>query len=122
MVTNDSGIITRDESQFNNCTWSIISGIPQSKVTLTFTHLEIAHMFNERLLMNQTISCSDPQKTNIRILDGRDSDAPEITKLCNSDINPPPIVSNGPAMYIEFVHGSKGIGSFTALYTVRSNG
>jgi len=55
-------------------------------------------------------------------LDGPDSDAPEITKFCKSNPIPPPIVSNGPAMRIEFTDNSGALDSFTALYSVRSVG
>jgi len=60
--------------------------------------------------------------TIFRILDGPDSDAPEIAKFCKSNPMPPPIVSNGPAMRIEFTDNSGAMDSFTALYSVRSVG
>lgn len=58
--------------------------------------------------------------TIIRILDGPDSDAPEIMKLYKSVKIPLNIVSNGPALRIEFINHSFGLNSFTATYSVRS--
>lgn len=60
--------------------------------------------------------------TVIRVLDGRDLDAPEIIKLCDSDQIPPIIVSNGPAMLIMITGNAKGLDSFSAVYSVRSIG
>lgn len=109
-----------------NCSWTILSDTSQSKITLTFTHLDIVHVLDQFMsnLVNQTKDvCSGfALRTTIRILDGSDSDAPEIIKFCNSARLPPPIVSNGPAMRIEFSDYSEGLDSFTASYSVRSIG
>lgn len=109
-----------------NCTWTIISNTPQSKVTLTFTHIDIVHNLadNSIIVSNQTndVCANSYYRTIIRILDGPDLDAPEITKLCNSDQIPPVIVSNGPTMRIEFTGNSNGLDSFSAEYSVRSIG
>uniref|UniRef100_A0A2H8TEF1 Cubilin n=1 Tax=Melanaphis sacchari TaxID=742174 RepID=A0A2H8TEF1_9HEMI len=128
LITNDSGIITNNPSltnRFNEiCTWTIISNSPQSKVTLTFTHIDIVHYLDSTVMKttNETnVQCSAKLfHTIFRILDGPDSDAPEITKFCKSNPIPPPIVSNGPAMRIEFTDNSGAMDSFTALYSVRS--
>jgi len=116
--------LTNDELE--NCTWTIISDIPQSKVTLTFTHIDIVHYLEDIIVENSNITdrpCSnDLFHTIFRILDGPDSDAPEILKFCKSNPIPPPIVSNGPAMRIEFIDNSLALDSFTALYSVRSVG
>lgn len=60
--------------------------------------------------------------TIFRVLDGRDADAPELIKFCKSYPVPPPIVSNGPAMRVEFTDNSGGLDSFVAVYSVRSTG
>lgn len=109
-----------------NCTWRIISDSPLSKVTLTFTHIDIVHNLADIpvSISNRTDdACANSHyRTVIRVLDGRDSDAPEITKLCNSDRIPPVIVSNGPAMLVEFTGNANGLDSFSAEYSVRSIG
>ncbi|XP_029345463.1 cubilin isoform X3 [Acyrthosiphon pisum] len=129
LITNDSGIITNNpyftNGELQNCIWTIISDIPQSKVTLTFTHIDISNFVEDikRVEMSNITErpCSnDLFHTIFRILDGPDSDAPEITKFCKSNPIPPPIVSNGPAMRIEFTDNSGALDSFTALYSVRS--
>ncbi|KAF0762933.1 cubilin, partial [Aphis craccivora] len=128
LITNDSGIITNNPSLNNHfneiCTWTIISGTPQSKVTLTFTHIDIVHYLDSDAVKttNETnVQCSSNLfHTIFRILDGPDSDAPEIAKFCKSNPMPPPIVSNGPAMRVEFTDNSGAMDSFTALYSVRS--
>jgi len=130
LITNNSGIITNNPSLTNslneNCTWTIISDTLQSKVTLTFTHIDIVHPLENSMVgsTNTTnVQCSGSLfHTIFRILDGPDSDAPEILKFCKSDPIPPPIVSNGPAMRIEFTDNSGALDSFTALYSVRSVG
>ncbi|XP_050435751.1 cubilin [Adelges cooleyi] len=124
LVTNDSGIITNHPSfnsvESSNCVWTIISGIPQSKVTLTFTQIDVGH-YTEDVVGNHTEDCSNVLfSSTIRVLEGRDSDAPEITKICKSNPFPSPIISNGPAMRIEFNETSGGFDSFTASYSVRS--
>ncbi|VVC39264.1 EGF-like, conserved site,EGF-like calcium-binding domain,CUB domain,EGF domain,EGF-like calcium- [Cinara cedri] len=126
LITNDSGIITSDPSSVlhENCTWTIISDTPQSKVSLTFTHIDIVHnlAITSVKITNQTNDvCNNPYySTIIRVLDGSDSDAPEIIKLCNSDRIPSIIVSNSPAIRIEFTGNSNGLDSFSAEYSVRS--
>ncbi|XP_022177373.1 cubilin-like [Myzus persicae] len=128
LITNDSGIITNNPSLTNsvnkNCTWTIISDTLQSKVTLTFTHIDIVHSLENSIAgsTNTTdVQCSDGIfHTIFRILDGPDSDAPEILKFCKSNPIPPPIVSHGPAMRIEFTDNSGALDSFAALYSVRS--
>jgi hypothetical protein len=94
---------------------------------LTFTHIDIVHYledYNRGEKSNITnYPCSnDVFHTIFRILDGPDSDAPEITKFCKSNPIPPPIISNGPAMRIEFTDNSAAYDSFTAFYSVRSIG
>lgn len=121
METNDSGIITSSVIHTSNCSWTIISNIPQSKVTLIFTHLDL-YLNNLDKLRNQSSMCSDADTTLIRILDGRDADAPEIANMCTSSSLPPPIISNGPAIRIEFNDLFGGYQSFTVQYSVRSNG
>lgn len=109
-----------------NCTWTIVSDIPQSKVYLSFTHIDIVHnldnFYND--MTNQTDGvCVHPlYHTIIRVLDGPDIHAPEIIKLCNSDQIPPIVVSNGPAMLIEFTGNFNQLDSFSAVYSVRSIG
>ncbi|KAL5234243.1 hypothetical protein ACI65C_001653 [Semiaphis heraclei] len=128
LITNNSGIITNNPSLTNSlnetCTWTIISDTLQSKVTLTFTHIDIVHPLENSVVgtTNTTnLQCSGGLfHTIFRILDGPDSDAPEILKFCKSNPIPPPIVSNGPAMRIEFTDNSGALDSFTALYSVRS--
>ncbi|VVC39263.1 EGF-like, conserved site,EGF-like calcium-binding domain,CUB domain,EGF domain,EGF-like calcium- [Cinara cedri] len=128
LITNDSGIISSDpyvsSILHENCTWTIISDIPQSKIYLSFTHIDIVNSVNDsyNMITNQTTGVSIPPRYHktIRILDGRDLDAPEIINLCNSDQIPPIIVSNGPAMIIEFTGNSIGLDSFSAVYSVRS--
>jgi len=72
---------------------------------------------------NTNVQCSSGLfHTIFRILDGPDPDAPEILKFCKSNPIPPPIVSNGPAMRIEFTDNSGALDSFAALYSVRSVG
>lgn len=109
-----------------NCTWTIISDNPQSKVTLTFTHIDIVHYMDLSMLKttNQTnVVCSNELfHTIFRILDGPDSDAPEIITFCKSDPIPPPIVSNGPSMRLEYTDNSGSADSFIAIYSVRSTG
>lgn len=107
-----------------NCTWTILSDTPQSKVTLTFTDIDlIDYNDNERIKenLNSSVTCFDSYSM-IRILDGPEPDAPEIRKLCTTDKNPLPIVSNGPSLRIEFKDESYGLNSFTAVYSVRSIG
>jgi hypothetical protein len=100
--------------------------MPQSKVTLTFTHIDIVHHLDSTAV--ETTNATDVQcssnlfHTIFRIFDGPDLDAPEIIKFCKSNPIPPPIVSNGPAMRIEFTDNSGAMDSFTALYSVRSVG
>ncbi|CAI6368736.1 unnamed protein product [Macrosiphum euphorbiae] len=129
LITNDSGIITNNpyytNGELQNCTWTIISDIPQSKVTLTFTHIDIAHFAEDIKTVEKSNITERPCSNHLfhtifRILDGPDSDAPEITKFCKSNPIPPPIVSNGPAMRIEYTDNSGALDSFTALYSVRS--
>lgn len=108
-----------------SCIWTIISDNPQSKVTLTFTHLDIVHYLEsieETTNQTNTVCSNELFHTIFRVLDGQDSDAPEIIKFCKSYPVPPPIVSNGPAMRIEFNDNSGGLDSFEALYSVRSVG
>ncbi|XP_029345465.1 cubilin isoform X2 [Acyrthosiphon pisum] len=128
LITNDSGIITNNpyftNGELQNCTWTIISDTLQSKVTLTFTHIDIVHPLENSVVgttNNTNVQCSGGLfHTIFRILDGPDSDAPQILKFCKSNPIPPPIVSNGPAMRIEFTDNSGALDSFTALYSVRS--
>lgn len=130
MITNDSGIISSDSYVSSilheNCTWTIISDTPQSKIYLSFTHIDIVHGLDNSFntIINQTTEvCVHPAyHTIIRVLDGRDLDAPEIIKLCDSDRIPPTVVSNGPAMLIEFTGNTIGLDSFSAVYSVRSIG
>lgn len=108
-----------------NCTWTIIADTLQSKITLLFTHIDLIH-HNENVHDNKenhtnSLACYNAD-TMIRVLDGPDSDAPEIMKLCTSVKIPLSIVSNGPAMRIEFIDDSFGLNSFTALYSIRSIG
>lgn len=110
------------------CTWTIVSDNPQSKVILTFTHIDIVYALYQNQLTKGTVNetnsvCSNELfYTIFRILDGPDPDAPEIIKFCKSNPIPPPIVSNGPAMRIEFTDNSDGLDSFVAMYSVRSTG
>lgn len=103
-----------------------MSGTPQSRVTLTFTHIDIVHQLEtftvESKNKTDEICSGELYHTIFRVLDGRDSDAPEITKFCKPYPIPPPIVSNGPAMRIEFSDNSDGFDSFSAIYSVRSIG
>lgn len=126
LITNDSGIITSDSLTIGmreNCSWTIISGIPESKITLTFTHLDLVHYSSGLFLhRNESNECMSSIFSRLRILDGPDSGAPEILKLCKSNPIPAPITSNGPAMRIEFVDRLDSFDSFTALYSVRSVG
>lgn len=110
-----------------NCSWTIISGMPEARITLTFTHLDIVHYLDDTrfpVWTNGTnTKCSYSMfHTIFRILDGPDQDAPEIIKFCKSNPIPAPIVSNGPAMRIEFVDNTDRLDSFTAIYSVRSIG
>lgn len=73
--------------------------------------------------VNQTDECSNVLFTStIRVLDGQDSDAPELIILCNPFPLPPPIISNGPAIRVIFNEVMGGLDSFTASYSVRSIG
>lgn len=128
LITNDSGIITSDSltnEMRGNCSWTIISGIPESKVTLTFTHIDMIQSYHLHRFMNtnKTMDCLNSFfVSTIRVLDGPDPDAPEILQLCKSDLMPAPIISNGPAIRIEFTDRMDNLDSFTAIYSVRSIG
>jgi len=76
------------------------------------------------MFKNQSyVECSpDTFDMIIQVLDGPDSDAPKIIKICKSFPIPGPIVSNGPAMRIEYFDYTSGLGSFNAIYSVRSIG
>ncbi|XP_050535178.1 cubilin [Daktulosphaira vitifoliae] len=127
IITNDTGIITNHASlaavESLNCSWTIISGIPQSKVTLILTEIDFTPYQTSQLdnVSNQTDECSNILYTSsIRVLDGQDSDAPELIHLCKSFPLPPPIISNSPAIRIIFNEVMSGLDSFTATYSVRS--
>lgn len=109
-----------------NCSWTIISDNPESKVILTFTHIDIVQYMDQAIseTTNETNKVCSYEffHTIFRILDGPEPDAPEIIKFCKSDPIPPPIVSNGPAMRIEFTDKSDATDSFSAIYSVRSTG
>ncbi|XP_059488336.1 cubilin-like isoform X2 [Neocloeon triangulifer] len=118
--TSGSGFLKSTEMQdrsddemelTNNCTWTIISKIPTSRVTLSLTHLDVdeSYSFNNNTCLLQFLE----------VRDGIGLSAPLIGKYCSRKI-PPHIVSNGQALTVNLVTlGGKMMPKhFTASYSV----